>query len=232
MKLNFPFVQIAGVKDLHEAEMLSNFENLYIGFPLVLGYHKEDIPKKEVKKIIEKLNIFERSVLITYLNKSRDIIDLAKYINAKTVQIHSDIDLDELIKLRNESDLAIIKSIIIKDNSPNPDCLLSNEIINQISSQSYYVDAFITDTFDPKTGAIGATGLTHNWNISKQISEISEKPIILAGGLNPENVIQAISQVKPFGVDSHTGVEDENGFKSEEKVKIFYYESMKYLQLR
>ena len=57
--------------------------------------------------------------------------------------------------------------------------------------------------------------------------EYSSKPIILAGGLNAENVYEAIIKVKPAGVDSHTGVEYENGVKNKVKVQQFCQEAIK-----
>jgi phosphoribosylanthranilate isomerase len=54
--------------------------------------------------------------------------------------------------------------------------------------------------------------------------ELADRPIILAGGLTPENVKRAILEVRPAGVDSHTGVEDSTGRKSREKVQLFLSE--------
>src|SRR4030095_10716833 len=90
---------------------------------------------------------------------------------------------------------------------------------------SPFVDAFITDTFDPKTGASGATGKTHDWRVSRRLVELADRPIILAGGLTPDNVKRAILEVRPAGVDSHTGVEDSTSRKSREKVKKFFSEN-------
>lgn len=88
-----------------------------------------------------------------------------------------------------------------------------------------WVDAFITDTFDPRTGACGATGLTHDWTISRVLSQELIKPLILAGGLNPINVYGAIREVGPVAVDSHTGVEGPGGEKSSELVTRFLSEA-------
>jgi phosphoribosylanthranilate isomerase len=87
------------------------------------------------------------------------------------------------------------------------------------------VDAFITDTFDPKTGASGATGKTHDWRVSRRLVEAVDRPVILAGGLTPENVKRAILEVRPAGVDSHTGVEDSSGRKSRDKICKFLSEA-------
>lgn len=65
-------------------------------------------------------------------------------------------------------------------------------------------DYLLLDTKDPGTTVIGATGLTHDWSVSRQIVERVRVPVILAGGLSPENVAEAIRTVRPWGVDSYT----------------------------
>src|SRR5258705_11840427 len=94
-----------------------------------------------------------------------------------------------------------------------------------LSELSPFVDAFITDTFDPKAGASGAAGKTHDWRVSRRLVELSPRPIILAGGLTAENGSGAILEVRPAGVDSHTGFEDAAGRKSREKVHKFLSEA-------
>lgn len=65
-------------------------------------------------------------------------------------------------------------------------------------------DYLLLDTKDPDTTVIGATGQTHDWRVSRQIVEEVRVPVILAGGLSPENVVEAIRAVRPWGVDSNT----------------------------
>jgi len=114
--------------------------------------------------------------------------------------------------------IKIIKSLIISGD--NRDQLLSD--VNQYSE---FVDAFITDTYDPTTGASGATGKIHDWNIGRLLVERSPKPVILAGGMTPENVREAIMTVHPAGVDAHTGVESPDGRKDPVKVRRFVEEA-------
>jgi phosphoribosylanthranilate isomerase len=83
------------------------------------------------------------------------------------------------------------------------------------------VDAFITDTYDPATGADGATGMTHDWSLSRALVTRSDRPVILAGGLTPDNVRAAILAVGPAGVDVHTGVEGPDGRKDAARVRRF-----------
>lgn len=73
-------------------------------------------------------------------------------------------------------------------------------------ARSYHdvADYLLLDTQAPDIGGIGASGATHDWNISRAIVEASPIPVILAGGLSPENVAEAIRAVRPWGVDSLT----------------------------
>ncbi len=80
-------------------------------------------------------------------------------------------------------------------------------------------ELILLDSFDKK--APGGTGKTFDWSIAKQIVEQSTQRIVLAGGLHPGNVAQAIEQVRPYGVDVSSGVESSLGIKSPEKLRTF-----------
>ena len=70
------------------------------------------------------------------------------------------------------------------------------------------VDYLLLDSGNPngKIKELGGTGRVHNWELSSKIRKAINIPIFLAGGLNPENVKQAIEKVQPFGLDLCTGV--------------------------
>jgi phosphoribosylanthranilate isomerase len=83
-------------------------------------------------------------------------------------------------------------------------------------------DYLLLDTKDVLSGRIGITGKTHNWDISKKIVEEASSKIILAGGLGPGNVEEAIQKVNPFGVDSKTRTDTDDGRRKDiMKVKEF-----------
>lgn len=191
----------------------------WLGFPLRLSYHKEDVPDDEAAAIIRTLEPPTVAVLITYLNKAADILDLCGKLGTRSVQLHGDVRVDELKLLRAEDrGILLVKSLIVTGEN-------LRELEGQVAELSPYVDAFITDTFDPESGARGATGKTHDWRISRRLVEVSPKPVILAGGLTPDNVALAIRDVRPAGVDAHTGVEDANGDKSEDLARRFVGEA-------
>jgi phosphoribosylanthranilate isomerase len=161
-----------------------------------------------------------QGVLITYLDDPEAIATLCDLVGVRIVQLHGDISAAALDRLRAlDPDLSIVKSLVVGRKDP---AALEADVV-ELSSR---VDAFLTDTWDPASGASGATGRTHDWRISRRLVEISPRPVILAGGLTPENVAAAIREVRPAGVDSHTGVEDASGAKSREKVARFVREAM------
>ncbi len=65
-------------------------------------------------------------------------------------------------------------------------------------------DYLLLDSVDPSIDGVGAAGTTHDWAISRAIVEAVDIPVILAGGLSPDNVADAIRAVRPWGVDSLT----------------------------
>jgi len=212
-------IQIAGIIDKDEARMVLDAGATHLGFPFRLDFNQEDLTEDQAAQIIKNLQIQEKSVLITYLDKSDEIIKLADYLGCKTVQLHGPISLRELEKLRNDApQLSVWKSLVVKKNNVD-------ELTQMVTLIENLTDAFITDTFNPETGASGATGKTHDWQVSRKITAISKKPVIIAGGLNPENVFDAITQIHPSGVDVHTGVENAFGRKDETKVKAFVEEA-------
>ena len=94
-------------------------------------------------------------------------------------------------------------------------------------------DYFILDSYSDQIGGIGAAGFTHDWSISRAIVDQSQIPVILAGGLSPDNVADAIQQVQPWGVDSLTRTNlplgDGKFRKDLEKVKKFVERAKKSL---
>lgn len=191
----------------------------YLGFPLRLPVHQPDLKEHQARTIIKNLAPPCYGVLITYLNQAEDIIAFCRFLGTTIVQLHGEIDVPELQKIKQrQPDLKIIKSLVIGLFS-------EDQLLRIIEQTSPYVDAFITDTYDVETGAAGATGKIHDWNISRRFVLESPRPVILAGGLTPENVREAVLTVKPAGVDAHTGVEDASGRKSREKVCAFVTEA-------
>ena len=181
--------------------------------------NREDLTEPEAEAIIRSLRPPARGVLITYLDEAEAIASFCRTLGATMVQLHGDMTAAELARLRGlEAGLTIIKSLVV---GMHPMSVLQGLVIEL----GPLVDGFLTDTYAPETGAAGATGRTHDWALSRRLVELSPRPVILAGGLTPANVRQAIAVVQPAGVDVHTGVEDASGRKDRAKVLAFVTEA-------
>lgn len=210
-----PFVQVAGVMDQAEATALVDAGVPYLGFPLRLDVHQPDLSESAAAAILATLPEGAYGVVITYLDQADAIADFLDELGADCVQLHGAIVPEQLQRLREKKpNLFLIKSLVVRQGN-------LDELHQQVQECSPWVDAFITDTYDATSGASGATGKTHDWDISRALVSQSPKPVILAGGLNPANVAQAIRHVAPAGVDVHTGVEAVDGRKDIKKVKQF-----------
>jgi phosphoribosylanthranilate isomerase len=191
----------------------------FLGFPLVLDVHREDLTVHDAAAIVKAMRRHATFFLITYLARSAEILDLCDLLRVDMVQLHAVIEIAELRCLREERPgLRIVKSLIVRPAN-------GDELADEVERFAPWVNAFITDTYDPTTGASGATGKTHDWSVSRRLVELSPRPVVLAGGLNPGNVSAAIAAVRPAGVDVHTGIEGPDGRKRRDLTEQFVAEA-------
>lgn len=211
-------VQIAGVHDADEAAMLAACGVDLVGIPLRLDHHAEDLSDDAARDVVAATPGVEW-VLITYLTSPDEITALAHRIGAGWVQLHGPVEPDAVAALRRRAPaLRLAKSLVVRG-----DDLASLERLAE--RHTPFVDAFLTDTFDPRTGASGATGRVHDWSISRALATRLARPLVLAGGLTPDNVGDAIRAVGPAAVDAHTGVEGLDGRKDRTLVARFVAEA-------
>ena len=184
-----------------------------------LRHHREDCTDEEAAAIVSSLAGRVESVLITYLAQPDEIDQLARTLGVGWVQLHGKVEPSDVALLRTIAPgLGLAKSLIVRPDDPEaPE--------REMHAHAPNVDAFLTDSFDPATGAEGATGRTHDWAISRALAQESAHPLVLAGGLTPENVRDAIVTVRPAAVDAHTGVEGPDGRKDRDRVARFVAEA-------
>lgn len=213
-------VQVAGITDEETARMLIECGVIYFGFPLRVPEHSLSIPEEKAREIIATLPGYAVPVVITYIDNAEETAEFCDYLGVKGVQVHGDMPAGEFQLLwEMRPDLLITKSLVIGRTD-------FDRTLEEMRIYSKWADLFITDTYDPSTGRCGATGIAHDWELSKKIVELSPRPVILAGGLNPSNVRAAINEVGAAGVDAHTGL-DRNGRKDPDLVRAFISEAMK-----
>ena len=208
-------VQVAGLCDAEEAEMVRAAGAVALGFPLRLKDGREDLSEAAAASVIQGLSPGVATVLITYQTEAAAIVDFAATLGVSWVQFHGDVSPETVARvgaLRPE--LGLLKALVIQGEDAAP-------VLEEARRFAPFVDAFLTDTFDPATGRRGATGQTHPWAVSRAVVDAEIAPVILAGGLSPANVAEAIEIVRPWAVDAHSALEGADGRKDPTRVHAF-----------
>jgi len=207
-------VKICGITNVGDALMACEFGADLVGV-VVSEESKRKVNVEEAKKILDSVPENVLKVVVTTATEVNELQKIADEIKPKVIQMHGEINPGGLEKLKFNGKLT--KCIAVEP-------FLEKKLHQKIDYAEYMkrydmVDFFLLDS--KAKGIIGGTGVVHNWDVSEEIVKISEKPVFLAGGLNPENVKKAIEKVKPYGVDVASGVEKETGKKDLEKVREF-----------
>ncbi len=180
-----------------------------VGFVVGVASSPRNLSLGEAEALIRQVPLFVKSVLVTV---PRSIDDFAAYkkLNPDVIQIHGDnLHASEVIRMKLTNTL-LIRSVNAHVASD----------LEAVAKASKLFDAVLLDSF--VEGHYGGTGVVHDWELSRRVKQaVQPKPLILAGGLNPENVAEAVRTVEPYAVDVSSGVEQQPRVKSHQKIVEF-----------
>ena len=198
-------VKICGITNLEDARLAARLGADFLGFNFVESSTRYITPGM-ARSIIDNLSIPVRTVGI-FANESVDRVrQFTIDSNVDVVQFHGDEPKSDLEYIRNSLGRDVIKAFRI-----SPD--FQQESVGEYLGAPILLDAYSHTSF-------GGTGEVADWALSKKIAA-SVSNVILAGGLTPENVAEAIRVVRPFGVDVASGVESSPGVKDPNKLEAF-----------
>ncbi|MEM3554064.1 MAG: phosphoribosylanthranilate isomerase [Candidatus Bathyarchaeia archaeon] len=182
-----------------------------VGFIVGAVYRTNDeVSVAEVEQLKRWVPSFVTPVLVTHFTTPEAIVAIAEEVRIKTLQLHGDVSPEGIIRVRRKlPDCTIIKAVHVVDE----------RAVEVAKEYSKVADIILLDS--RTTDRIGGTGVVHDWSISARIVRELDIPVILAGGLTPDNVASAIRVVKPYGVDVNTGTKGANGYKDPEKIRAF-----------
>lgn len=171
------------------------------------------VPVEKAREILNAADEGVAKVAVFMPKAPEDVEEIARKLKPDYLQLHLTFPVNELreLKERIEAKVIVVAPVPRKIERPL-------DIINRAIAIARVADFVLIDTKGPHGGG---TGLTHEWGLSTEIRDAVDKPVFLAGGLNPSNVERAIKMVRPYGVDVATGVESSPGKKDAKLMREF-----------
>ncbi|QFU83900.1 phosphoribosylanthranilate isomerase [Natronorubrum aibiense] len=170
-----------------------------------------EVSVDRARELVAAVPPFVTAVLVTMPSSPERTLELADAVGPDALQIHSTLGPADLAAVRSELDTQLLYAIDADDAT-------------DAAAYDDTADALLVDT--PAEDGGGGTGETHDWDRTRRAARDLESPLILAGGLTPDNVVDAIRTVEPFAVDVASGVEAADGSKDPAAVHSFVDRAM------
>ena len=201
MAVSLTKIKICGITSLQDALLAADLGVDALGF---IFYHRSPryVTPETVRKIVLRLPAFLATVGVFVDEDYARITEIMNYCQLNLVQLHG----QETPEFCGRFNGRAIKTIHMRDVS------------SLVDIDKYPVRALLLDTFHKDLP--GGTGQTFNWELAVEAKKYG--PVILSGGLNPDNMARAIKAVNPYAVDVSSGVEAYPGKKDPEKLKAFF----------
>jgi phosphoribosylanthranilate isomerase len=188
-------IKICGITNLEDASLAVDLGTDALGF--IFAPSPRQVSPEDVRHIIRELPPFVKTVGV-FVNEDPEIIrDTMQFCGLDMVQMHG----DEPPELCNRFMPDVIKALRIKDRSD----------LESVLAYKAAVRALLLDTYSENSA--GGTGRTFDWDLAIGV-KATGIPIILAGGLGPSNIQDAVTRVRPYAVDVNSAIEERPGKKS------------------
>lgn len=198
-------VKICGITNCDDAKVAVAAGADALGFVFVSGTKRVVTPVR-AREVIDKLPPFVARVGLFVNAGADEIASTIEHARLDTIQLHGEEPMELAERFRGR--VRVLKAFRIRDAAS----------LAMVPGYFEACDAVLLDAFEPS--AHGGTGTQFDWDLAEQIRRWA-KPVIIAGGLRPENVAEAVRRFAPFAVDVSSGVEASPGRKDVEKVRAF-----------
>lgn len=155
-------------------------------------------------RLLDGVPPFVTGVLVTMPGRVQAAVELQERVGADAVQIHGTLDPGAIGAIGERVDVPVLAGV---------------DADGGVGAYAPVADALLVDSTGEGGG--GGTGETHDWDRARRYRRTLDIPVVLAGGLTPANVAEAVGTVRPFGVDVASGVEREGGVKDHGAVRRF-----------
>jgi phosphoribosylanthranilate isomerase len=214
-----PRIKICCINSENEARMAIEYGASAIGLVASMPSGPGPISDELIRQIAKIVPPPIATFLLTSKTSVKEILEHHHRTNTNTIQIVDSLSSGTYNQLKIAlPGVKIVQVIHVIDGRSVDEALGISEM----------VDALLLDSGNPKLKIkeLGGTGRVHNWKFSRQIRDKSKCPVFLAGGLNPENVRQAIEEVQPFAIDVCSGVRTD-GNLDRKKLERFIKEALR-----
>lgn len=203
-------MKICGITRRWDLEAACRLGADMVGFIVGIPSSPRNITLEKAELLFRLVPENVKSVLVMAPDSSSKVLEAYERLKPRLIQLHGNSVLD-FSSLREE----LPETIFVRALP-----ITGAEAVERAKHTAALFDGILVDSY--AAGKHGGTGVAHDWLISRRVRDaIYPKPLILAGGLNPENVKEAVEAVKPYAVDVSTGVESSLGIKDPEKVEAF-----------
>jgi phosphoribosylanthranilate isomerase len=202
-------VKICGITNVEDARWAVNLGAEFIGLNFVAESPRK-VSLDKAAEIVSGLPAFVKAVGVFVNPTVKDLEKILKKVPLRILQLHGNETKDQILEIKERFQLPVWKAVRVKDASS----------LEDIAALKGTIDMVLLDTFSPVE--TGGTGKTFDWNLAVKAKECGI-PLILSGGLNPDNVQTAKKQVGPYALDVASGVEKEGHPRKKdiEKMKQF-----------
>jgi phosphoribosylanthranilate isomerase len=206
-------IKICCIKSVDEAMLAIKYGASAVGLVGKMPSGPGPIDDETIKQIARHVPPPIATFLLTSETIPEKIIKHHYRTQTNTIQIVDEITESSLIKLKET--LPAVRFVPVVH-------VLDEKSVEYALKMAVYADALLLDSGNPALSVkiLGGTGKVHDWSLSKQIVEQVKIPVFLAGGLNPDNVKEAVDIVHPFGVDICSGIRT-NGNLDESRLERF-----------
>ena len=206
-------IKVCCIMSRDEARMAIDAGAWALGLVAEMPSGQGPISDEAIAEIVPVVPAGIETFLLTSRVDADGIIEHQKFCGTSTVQMVDHVPHDELLKIRRALPGVRLVQVIH---------VLGDESIDEARAVAPLVDMILLDSGKPQAElrTLGGTGDTHDWEISSRICKQLEIPVLLAGGLNPHNVADAIARVGPFGVDLCSGIRSD-GHLDQRKLNAF-----------
>lgn len=194
-------VKICGITNRADAFAAAEAGADALGF-MFFAASSRNIAAKQAREIIRELPPFIARVGVFVNPTEKEVRDAMEQSGIDTLQFHG----EESPEFCRQFGLRVLKAFRVADDS------------SLKALPAYSIETWLLDSFVP--GQQGGTGARFNWDLAVEAVRLGGR-VILAGGLTPENVAEAVRKVQPYGLDVSSGVESSPGKKDTAKVRAF-----------